>query len=318
MCDESSCLGSGQLPILVRENEAGLNASLDGNGGGVYLAQSGNQNIFYANGLIMMENKARENGGGSYLDVNGQVVIERVLGPCWHKERCNHIIANSAGTAVSLGGAFYVANDGELNISQTYLEENRADFGTAISASGANATVTLEGVVMDDNGDDGNDGFSDFSVVRADLGARVTLSHSTVVDNNVQGSVFEVGVALDSSMNLFNSIVHDPGSGNLFGPVTGELSINCIMAHEGNSFSGSLVLVDDPEFISRLEGDFHLSSLSPAIDMCPKTTLVRTIDIDAEQRGWDDVLNNNGSDVFDAGADESYINDVIFKHGFEA
>ena len=314
MCVDSACLGSNQVPITVQNNEAGTSMGLAGHGGGIYTNGLG---AFYGNGLVMSGNITRENGGGVYVGDFSEVIVERVGRECWHQDRCNLIIANESGTNTGLGGAFYV-DGGGLKLSQTYLEENRADFGTVISASGENTTVTLEGVVMDDNGDDGNDGFSDFSVVRADLGATLTVGHSTVVDNNVQGSIFDVGVALDSSMILFNSIVHDPSSGNLFGPVSGDLSINCLMAHEDNSFKGSQVVVDDPAFINRMAGDFHLSSLSTAIDMCQETTLTRPLDIDAEQRGWDDVLNNNGPGVFDAGADESYVNDVIFKHGFEA
>lgn len=317
MCGELSCLGSNQIPIYILDNEAGFDLSEAGNGGGFYMGP-GTQSHLYANGLILAENTAREDGGGGYVGENGGVIIERQIGGCWNHDRCNLIIDNQSGTSVGLGGAFNVTDGGELKISQTYLEENRADFGTAISASGENTSVTLEGVVLDDNGNDGSDGFSDFSVIRTDLGAAVSIKHSTVVDNNVQNSVFEVGVALDSSMSLINSIVHDPGSGNLFGPVSGPLTISCLLAHEGSSFSGSQVVIDQPEFIDRLGGDYHLSSVSPAIDMCQQTPLTRPLDMDAEPRGWDDPNNNNGSGDFDAGADESYVNDVIFKNQFEA
>ncbi len=318
MCEDSVCLGSNQVPIVVQDNEAGTNMALDGNGGGIFLDQSSFFNTLYANGLYMSGNSTRENGGGVYISDGGEALIERQLGGCWNKDRCNLIIANQSGTNVGLGGAFYVADDGELNISQSYLEENRADFGTAISASGENALVTLEGVVLDDNGDEGNDGFSDFSVIRADLGATVAIRHSTVVDNSVQNSIFDVGVALDSSMVLLNSIVHDPSSGNLFGPVSGPLTISCLMAHEGSSFSGNQVVIDDPEFIDRMGGNFHLNPISPAIDMCQGVPMINPLDIDAELRGWDDPESNNGLGVYDAGADESYVNDVIFKNGFEA
>jgi|GEM_PF-955208 len=317
MCDETACIGSGQIPILVRDNEAGTSLSADGNGGGLYLAQSGNPNLFYANGLLMLENIARENGGGGYLDLNGQVIVERQAGACWNKDRCNLIIGNQSGTNVGFGGAFYVANGGDLKLSQSYLEENRADFGTAISVSGETAIVALEGVVMDDNGDDGGDGFSDFSVVRADSGATVSITHSTFADNNAVGSVFSVDSALSSSLSLMASVVSDSSSGNVFGPVSGTLSIECLVTHEHSSFNGENVVVGLPSFVNRSIGDFHLGSDSPAIDLCAGFSMVYPIDLDAEPRGWDDPNHVNIDGVFDAGADESYVNDVIFKNNFE-
>ncbi len=318
MCNDSGCLGSGQISALVRGNEAGLSLAHEGNGGGFYMAQSGNQNLFYANGLIMFENSARQNGGAGYLDLNGRVIIERQTGGCWDQDRCNIIMANSSGVDTGLGGAFYVADGGELNLSQSYLQRNRADIGTAIFASGETVEIFIEGSVFNNNGDEGSDGFSDFGVISVFNGASVDIRHATIVDNNLTSSVFGVGLTVNSSLTLFNSIVHDPGSGNLFGPDNGPLNINCLLTHEDSSFSGTQVLVDDPQFFNRLGEDFHLNPSSPAIDMCQSIPMLRPLDIDAELRGWDDPDNNNGLGVFDAGADESYINDVIFENNFES
>ncbi|TDR17516.1 hypothetical protein [Marinicella litoralis] len=317
MCDGSSCLGSNQVPIHLSGNQSGNSAGLAGNGGGFFMAQSANPNHFYANGLYMTSNSAREDGGGGFIDASSVVVIERRVGTCWTPDRCNLIIDNSSGTDTGLGGAFYV-DGGQLTVSQVYFEENRADVGTAINATGETAQVTVEGSIFDDNGDDGNDGFSDFSVVRASLGAEITIRHSTLADNSLQGSVFDIGVASDSSLNLLNSIVHDPGSGDLFGPVSGTLLVNCILAHESSSFSGSGVLVADPQFFDRLGGNFHLNPISPAIDLCDDIAMLNALDIDTENRGWDDPQNAHGIGAFhDAGADESYVNDIIFIDGFE-
>ncbi|VAW43687.1 hypothetical protein MNBD_GAMMA02-319, partial [hydrothermal vent metagenome] len=218
MCDGTQCIGSNNQSIIVGSNHADNNDDGNGDGGGLYLEDSGLSSSVYANGLLMIANSAGGDGGGAYVGENNILNIQRQNGGCWSENRCNFILANRSGSSVGLGGAFYV-DGGSLELSQTYLEQNRADFGTAISASGENSFVTLEGVIMEDNGDDGSGDFSDFNVIRADLGATVFMRHSTVVDNNVQNSVFDVGVALDSSMVLMNSIVHDPNSGNLFGPV---------------------------------------------------------------------------------------------------
>ncbi|VAW44759.1 hypothetical protein MNBD_GAMMA02-191, partial [hydrothermal vent metagenome] len=265
MCDGEQCLGSNNQSIVVANNHADDDGDGNGDGGGLYLEDSGFTSEVYANGLLMVANSAGGNGGGAYVGANATLNIERQSGGCWSENRCNFILANRSGSSAGLGGAFFV-DGGSLELSQSYLEQNRADFGTVISASGETAFVTLEGVIMEDNGDDGSGDFSDFNVIRADLGATVFMRHSTVVDNNVQNSVFDVGVALDSSMVLLNSIIHDPNSGNVFGPVSGPLTISCLMAHEDSSFSGNQVVVDDPEFIDRLGGDYHLNPISPAID----------------------------------------------------
>ncbi len=318
MCDGAQCLGSNNQAIVVSNNHADNDGDGNGDGGGLYLEDSGFTSEVYANGLLMIANSAGENGGGAYIGANAALNIERQNGGCWSETRCNFILANRSGSSGGFGGAFYV-DGGNLELSQSYVEQNRADFGTAILANGETSTVTIEGSVFNENGNEGGDDFSDFAVISAFSGASVDIRHSTIVDNNVNSSVFGIGVGViaDSSLTLFNSIVHDPNSGNLFGPVSGPLTISCLMAHEDGSFSGNQVVVDDPQFFDRLGGDFHLNPTSPAIDMCQGIPMNHPLDMDAESRGWDDPQNNNGLGVFDAGADESYINDVIFENGFE-
>jgi len=317
MCSESGCLGSNQIPIQVQGNVAGVSSRPNVNGGGIYMGSSSDVYL-YANGLHMSENSARGHGGGVYMESNAEVVIERQKGACWKPDRCNLIINNTSGTEVGLGGAFYVDDGAELSIESTYFEENRADFGTAINATGENAVVTIQGSVFDDNGNDGNDDFSDFSVIRASLGASIEVSHSTFVDNNFQNQLFDIGVAEDSSLSLLNSIAYEPDSGNLFSPAKGTVVVDCLLAHEDSSYDGDNVLVADPEFVDRLAGDYHLKPQSSAIDLCSEVPLLSPIDIDDELRGWDDNQSANGFGFYDAGADESYLSDVIYENNFES
>jgi hypothetical protein len=95
------------------------------------------------------------------------------------------------------------------------------------------------------------------------------------------------------------------------------------LAHEANSFSGNQIVVDNPEFRNLEISDYHLNAqTSPAVDFCTDPSGSGFIDIDGEVGGWDDPnrpnLGGNPAAVFDAGADETYENDLIFIHGFEA
>jgi len=112
-------------------------------------------------------------------------------------------------------------------------------------------------------------------------------------------------------------VVSDSSSGNLFGPGSGNLTINCLVAHEATSFTGTNVLVDDPLFVNRSLGDFHLAIGSPAIDLCSGISMLNPSDMNMEPRPWDDPNQLNGMGIFDAGADESYLSDVIFENDFE-
>ncbi|MGJ8664480.1 MAG: hypothetical protein ACSHWU_12565, partial [Marinicella sp.] len=315
MCDDTHCLGSAVTPIYIFGNNSDDDLSGNESGGGIYMEDSAFQNEFYGNGLVMISNQAGGHGGGAFVAANSTIEIERRIGGCWQKDRCNLIIGNQSGTSVGLGGAFYVEG-GTMHIGHAYVEENRADFGTAIAAGGESALVTIENSVFDDNGDNGADNFSDFQVINASVGASVAIRHSTFADNDVTVSVFDVDPALDSSMSLFSSVVHDPSSGNLFGAISGDLMVNCVVAHEAASFTGTQVVVGDPMFVNRAEGDFHLAAGSPAVDLCLGIPMFNALDMNMEPRPWDDLGQLDGLGIFDAGADESYLSDVIFKDGF--
>ena len=316
MCDETHCLGSKDAPIYIQGNTADNDNLNNEPGGGIYMDSSGGINQFYANGTWIVDNQAGGNGGGAYVGGSSIFEIERRVGGCWKRDRCNLIINNRSGTSIGFGGGFFI-DDATMNLSHVYVEENRADFGTAIVASGGNTIITIENSVFDDNGNGGADGYSDFEAIRVSAGASIAIRHSTFADNHVVNSTFEVDPALSSSMSLSSSVVHDPTSGDLFGPVSGDLTINCLVSHEATSFTGLNVLVDDPVFVNRLLGDFHLAAGSPAIDLCSGVPLLNPLDMDMEIRPWDDPDQIDGMGIFDAGADERYFFEVMFVDDFE-
>ena len=316
MCDSTHCLGSNDAPIYVQGNAADIDNLNKESGGGIYLDGTGGTNEFYANGTWVVDNQAGGNGGGAYVGGNSIFEIERRPGGCWQADRCNLIINNRSGTSIGFGGGFYV-DDATMNISHVYLEENRADFGTAIAASGENSIVTIENSVFDDNGNGGADGYSDFAAIWVSTGASISMRHSTIADNDAVNSVFEVDPAFSSSLSLSSSVVHDPSSGNLFGPVSGDLTIDCLVSHESASFTGTNVVVDDPHFVDRTLGNFHLAAGSPAIDLCASISMINPLDMDMETRAWDDPDQIDGMGIFDAGADERYFFEEIFVDSFE-
>ncbi len=128
-------------------------------------------------------------------------------------------------------------------------------------------------------------------------------------------------------INIYSSIIYNPNTGPVIDSPAGVVpDIECVIAHEIGSLqslSGSRLLNDDPKFKAPLDRDYHLDAMfSPAVDFCAESNVLGDLkDMDGHTRGWDDgsVPNdqNNPNYVFDAGADETYDNDVIFKDGFE-
>ncbi len=315
MCVDGQCLGDNETPVFVFQNQSGVTMGGEG-GGAIRIRGTDNQAIM--NGVYFNNNQSGGHGGGFYVEESAELRIYREPGACWHPIFCNAIFNNVTSTAIGLGGAIY-NNGSTTNISSAFISENRADFGTAIYTTEAAATNRFETVIINDNGNNGADGFSDNHVMGAALGASLDVIHSTLVDNNAETSVFGIDVAFDSSLNLQSSIVYDASSGPVLNLAPGSTTINCLMAHEEASVTGTNITVDDPEFIDPNNGDFGLNpTLSPAIDYCDDSQItIEHLDINNEMRGWDDPTVANQGGPFDLGADETYANDIIFEDGFE-
>ncbi len=316
MCSNGQCLGDHATPVFIFENQSGFSPMGGQDGGAIRQTDDGNQAIM--NGVFFNGNSAAGNGGAIHLSDGAELNISRAPGPCWHEIFCNAIFDSMSSTAVGLGGAIY-NDEAVVDVSTTFFSENRADFGTVLYSTGTTATNRFEGVIFNDNGNNGADGFSDNHVLSAALGAAIEVIHSTFADNNAETSVFGIDVALGSSLNLQSSIVHDASSGTVMNLAAGTTNINCLMAHEQATVTGTNITVDNPEFIDPSNGEFGLNpEFSPAIDFCDDSQItLEHLDYNNEPRGWDDpsVVNVNGP--FDLGADETYANDIIFENGFE-
>ncbi|MCX7552705.1 hypothetical protein OS175_02340 [Marinicella sp. S1101] len=313
------CNGYNEEPVLVAGNEANSDDVDGGFGGGIYATGSGTR-VNFTNALIV--NNDADQGGGMYLadlaEATGGIVTTDLFGnsiECWSPGSCNQVNEN---TALTTGGAFRLDTGATADLNRTHIQGNRANFGTAVYALAADTSFEGEGLLVTGNGDNGADGFSDNNVFRLLSGATINLSWSTVADNNINNDdeIIDNG---SSSLRLQSSIVHENNPVNIYdssSPVVGVF--DCMIVHEDTSIVGTTfgITVDDPEFIDRANGDYHINpNTSPAVDYCDDFNAPEFSDSDGDERGfdWSNISDNFGS--FDVGYDEQ--TDIIFKNGFE-
>lgn len=315
MCADGECLGDDQNPMRVIGNISDTDGSGGDGGGAIWL--NGTNNVAVMNGVFFENNDSGANGGSFLVENGASLTVYRDHKSCWQDVFCNALFSGQSDTNVGLGGLVY-NNDAQVDISHAFISENRADFGTVVYATGEQSTTRIESSIINDNGNDGAGSWSDNHVISVNLGATADLVHNTFTDNHAELAVFNVDPALGSSINLQSSIVDDASSGDVFSGAAGPATIHCLMAHEDLSFSGTHVVVDDPEFVDPSMGDFSLNPMtSPAIDFCDDSqAMIQHPDINFQARGWDDPAFVNNQGPFDLGADESLVNDIIFADDF--
>lgn len=304
-----TCIGDDINPVNINDNVSNADNSVeDEDGGGIYLTGSGTQVNIYA-GLIMRN--FGQNGGGIYVNDLASLTVARLKKNCWDPVKCNYFFKNIA-PGIGTGGAIH--NDqGFVNISNAYFEENIGRTGSALFASGNNAHNKIDGSVFNNNS---NGDIRDEYVIRATNSSSVEIVHSTFADNIVTDSAV-FGIDISSELRLLSSIVHEL-DGDVLDVNPGTIVIDCLMAHETTSFTGTHVFLADPGFTDRDNRDYHLTSNSLAVDVCTVNSLIIDgLDIDFETRGMDShtVANING--LFDLGADETEGSDIIFTNSFE-
>ena len=303
------CIGDDINPISINHNKSNGGASGGERGGGIYMTGSGTKVSVYAG--LFSENTS-PNGGAIYVNDSASLTVERLSYDCWDNVKCNLFFKNRS---FATGGA--IQNDqGFINISSAYFEENLGSTGSVLYAFGSNSHNNFEGSVFNNNSSTGNDRF----VIRAAVSSNVEISHSTFADNFISNSsVF--GITVDSELRLFSTIVHEP-DGFVLNDNPGTVVSDCLMVYEEKTLSGTNstnIYLNDPEFVDRENRDYHLDiNSSPAIDVCDDSmSSTQFKDIDFDVRGIDDenVIDVNG--FFDLGADEAVVNDIIFKNSFE-
>ncbi|MEM7229387.1 MAG: FG-GAP-like repeat-containing protein [Planctomycetota bacterium] len=167
----------------------------------------------------------------------------------------------------------YINNDGDnvVNVSECTIAGNTSD-GIRHRNGALNVTNSLISLSTDD-GIESNSGTA-------------TIWHCTIVDNNSDG-IDRAG----GTMTVTNSIIAFNDDDNLQGSMTN--TYNIVFGAGDDNFNstsqGSNTLVTDPLFVST--NDYHVSTVSPAIDAGTSASSVTSIDLEGNSRpqdaGWD-------------------------------
>ncbi len=303
-----SCIGNDENPININDNQALTVDGSMGLGGGLYVTGTGSK-VAAIN--MKLANNLSTEGGGAYIGPDATFIIRKSRLPCWQAGLCNQIDANRAAR---FGGGILVEATSDTDITHTQFSNNRANSGTAAffrSSALPSTPTVIKSSIFSGNGDNGNGEYRDSNVIHAL--ADVDFLFTTVADNQVLDEIFFK--ASESTLNLEASVVHNPGI-DVFGFFffnTGFIA-NCLVTNEDTSFNGNNIIVANPDFIDRVNGNYRITASSPAIDMC---TGQSALDIDDQQRGFDDPTVINIDGPYDAGVDEFWGNDIIFIDGFQ-
>lgn len=273
------------LDAELVSNTAGLDGG--GNGGGAYL----NNSNLMADKARVYYNSTDDYGGGIYA-INGSLVDMDLGGyPCtgpW----CSQLSYNDAGL---YGGGVY-ASTSEVDLQQTFVENNTGSFGGAIYASrdpSSGSAVYAYNVLFARNSGGDADGIRLFSGTGNTT--RMVSSHVTLAYNPSTGDGTAIGFGSTGALTLTlsNAIVwgHTTSINDPDQPVT------CSDIQGG--YTGANNLNVDPLFVNPGAANFHLQSFSPVIDRCATG---QSRDFDNEQRP---VTYIRPSTPYDMGADEA-------------
>jgi len=343
--NNSALFGGGIYALLSNitlSNMTFEGNSVNGSGGALTASES----VINAEKVLFVDNQSQSYGGAISLSET-DLILSNNPSNCPINNKCNHFNNNHAGFSggaiaselgsISIsttyfennqspetGGAITLAS-GAIDISTSYFENNRADNGTAVYLIDDSAlfgtTAKIEGSVFINNGNEGEGDFQDRNVLYVGDNSTATITYSTFADNNIILSTFKQDFG--SELNVYSSIISEALNDDVFDPIENVTrSVNCLIVHEITSIGSfdNEVIVADPIFIDRANGDYHINPvLSPAVDYCTDTlAMAQYQDIDGEDRGFDDPdMTNNFTDaIYDIGADEAQ-GDLIFANGFE-
>jgi len=272
-----------------------------------YLENTGNPFVFE-------ENTSVSHGGAIYASNAQELTIQNA-------DFINNSSTNGDGGAIYINGL-----DGSgfaSSLTQSKLTGNTANFGAAISVkeTGANTRFKIESSMLYKNGD-GNDKYLITS--KGDVAGRtnVEIINSTIVDNNTDPSFAMVNTNT-AHLEIRNSIIYNQGI-SVLNTLSSQNTIICLLVNEDTSITAQIQAQNRVvnsfsafDFIDSAKNDYRLGPISTAIDWCDNTPSSSPDDIEGQPRGWDAPNIKNGFGSYDAGADESYIYDIIFMNGFE-
>jgi hypothetical protein len=208
-------------------------------------------------------------------------------------ERGGHINHSEGGGIQLLGHRGAVS----LTVQNVILQDNEAVNGAGISAEGV-ATLRMVNVVVANNR--AQNGCGGVYLAGANGNVKALIKNSTITAN---GASFLTGGICSHNgavLNLVNSIVWNNSLGELstFNGGSAGVSYSDI---EGATFPGPGNISAAPRFVDRLNRDYRLRGISPAVDAGTNTGAPRT-DIRGVARPNDG--NGDGTAITDMGAYE--------------
>ena len=296
-------LGNSHSPATLAENVAEF-------GGGISAFGGSEIELYDA---LVWKNQASEHGGGFYLSEDVSLVMTTSdRSTCWNQRQCSILALNRA----YLGGALYQDRGSSAVVNSSHIYSNQADWGLVIFSreDGTPGTTSrFHNNMIYRHGNNTFD-FLDKYLFRGYEPVSIELIHNTITDNDINDLNSIMGAALGATFTVKNSIIHNNDETVYIGPEDG-IEAECLLVNERDSFSGNSIAEADPVFVDPANNDYHLDNLSNAVDLCASINGF-THDIDGEPRGFNDPIQNQNGDT-DAGADESYASDIIFKSDFQ-
>ena len=313
VCVNDDCIGNNSAPVNLLNNISGFSGVATETGGGAaYVSGIDSELEIYAG--FISGNESNNGAGAIEIKDMANFSTKRLMKPCWSQENCNYYEGNKG-----IRGGVLNSNKSIAEISDAIIENNRADFGTVLFISNDGSSVTVNNSVIHHNGNNGLNGYLDrFIAIVGEFNTHLTINHSTIVDNQVTNALFFSDFTSGSS-KFVSSIVHDSVPINEDISLHDALASECSIVHEDDSLKEQsfTAVVADPGFVDRAGKDYHINpNTSLAVDYCFENN-TSTVDMDFETRGYDDPTVNDNLGVFDIGADETIINDIIFVNGFE-
>ena len=313
--------GTQLEPVNITSNQANLDGSGRGDGGGIFL--SGDFVEVVADRVMINNNETDDTGGGVFIQYGATFTMSTESRGCNWNPLCGELSHNRANS----GGAIQVENGTNLTLMGFESTGNRANNGAFLIVRNDDSEVIIKSALIHHNGDTDHIDYRDAALIANQTGnSSINIYFSTIVDNAVQDQTIIGYNGTNGFLGVWRSIIDDPGVPSI-GYVNPDIttgSIDCVIINDTSTLNNipvNQVYDEAPVFVDRPNRDYHLTGPdNTAIDKCQIKDGARFyLDVDGQTRGEDipEVVNESGS--FDMGFDEYYSPDlgVIFIDGFE-
>jgi hypothetical protein len=340
---ENTILDGGGIDSVLRFDHTGSgdtniegftirNGNAEFRGGGIYIwskpPSGAVGSITVTNNLITGNTSGVHGGGGIY------VYLESESGTVGNITLTNNIItANTSTGNNSIGAGIYVSNlalngtAGNITVTNNIIMGNSADYAyygagvTVFSGTGsgtAGDVIVINNVITGNttNGANARGGGIFARSTHGDLGTAGTvfLTNNTITANTATGDNARAGGAYlysHKEVNVYNNIIW-ANTANSAADISIS-SITPISNGYNNDYSGDVNWTSsgnnintDPLFVNPNNGDYHLQSTSPCIDIGTNSAPhLPTTDFEGNQRVADG--DSDGTETVDMGADEFFI-----------